>query len=155
MTRDEWIGRLHGALPGALPLLTRIEREVLLEAAGRRVSHRTRLGRAPFVLRPGLVAAMLDFYDELRRRQRTVRRFARALFGQLEGELGMDRGSEGLIHQTAFLGFTFLAYERAVSDAGRLDEHLLRPALIAQQPPLPYEHVIVAVAEHTSDPRPL
>ena len=90
-------------------------------AAGARrpASRRPRAhGRRPFQLRPGLVAAMLDFYDELRRRQRTVRRFARALFDQLRVERGTDRGSEGLIHQTGFLGFAFLAYERGVVASG-------------------------------------
>ena len=80
---------------------------------------------------------MLDFYDELRRRQRTVRRFAGALFEQLGGERGTDRGSEGLIHQTCFLGFSFLAYERAVRASGAMDEHTLRAALLAHQGALP------------------
>ena len=88
VTRADLMERLAGAAPGSGLLLTRAEREVLLERAAREVSKRTRLGGAPFHLRPGLVSAMLDFYDELRRRQRTVRRFAHAVFGQLRGERG-------------------------------------------------------------------
>jgi RecB family exonuclease len=154
-TRDEWMARLHGALPDAPPMLDRIERQVVLEHAARQVARRTRMGGSPFRLRPGLVAGMLDFYDELQRRQRTVRRFARALFDQLRVERGTDRGSEGLIHETSFLGFTFLAYERAVAASGAIDEHLLRQRLLDSQPGLLVDHVVVAVADHPSDPRGL
>ena len=155
LTRDEWQERLQAALPGAPPMLSRLEREVLLERAARGVVGRAGLGAAPFHLRPGLVAAMLDLYDELRRRQRTVRRFAHALFEQLRVERGTDRGSESLIRQTAFLGLSFLAYERAAETAGGLDEHRLRRLLLATQPELPYDHVVIGVADHPTDPRGL
>jgi RecB family exonuclease len=155
VTRDEWIARLHDAIPGRPRMLSRIERELLLERAARRTAARPRVGRAPFHLRPGLAAALLDFYDELGRRQRTVRRFARALFDQLRVERGTDRGSESLLHQTAFMGLTFLAYERGVAASGALDEHALRQRLIASPPPLPFDHVVIAVADHPSDPRGL
>lgn len=155
VTRDDWIGRLHGALSDAPGLLTRVERELLLERAAARVAARTRMPGGPFQLRPGLVAAMLDLYDELQRRQRTVRRFASALFDQLRVERGTDRGSESLIHQTSFLGFTFLGYERGVARSGRLDEHRLRRRLLTDQPGLPFDHLIIAVADHPSDPRGL
>ena len=155
LTRVDLIERFHTAITGSSRLLSRAEREVLLERAARRTARRPRMRGAPFGLRPGLVTAMLDFYDELRRRQRTVRRFAEALFQQLKGEQGTDRGSEGLIHQTAFLGFSFLAYERAVAATGACDEHSLRLALLDQQPALPYTHVVIAVADHPSDLRGL
>ena len=90
------ISGLHQALPPGRPLLSRTAREVLLERAARATAARPRLGGAPFQLRVGLVASMLDFYDELQRRQRRVRRFGQALFEQLRVERGMDRGSEGL-----------------------------------------------------------
>ena len=155
LTRDEWMARLHQTLPQAPRLLTRVEREVLMGAAADRTSRRTRLGGAPFALRPALVAVMLDFYDELQRRQRSVKRFRRALFDELKVERGSDRGSESLIHQTAFLGFSFLAYERAVAAAGALDEHTLRARLLAERPRWPVDHVVVAVADHPTDPRGL
>ena len=98
---------------------------------------------------------MLDLYDELRRRQRNVRRFARSLFDQLRVERGTDRGSEGLIHQTCFLGFTFLGYERAVAASGAMDEHVLRRLLVERQPGLPFDHVVIAVADRPTDPRGL
>lgn len=155
VTRDEWMAGLHRALPGAPPLLTRTAREILLGRAARQVARRARMPEGPFLLRPGLVAEMLRFYDALRLRQRTVRRFARALFDDLRVERGTDRGSEGLIHQTCFLGFTFLAYERGVAASGAIDEHALRRRLIEAQPVLPFEHIVVAVADRSSDLRGL
>jgi RecB family exonuclease len=155
VTRDEWIARLHGALPGTPPLLTRLDREVLLIQAARRTANRRRLGGAPFPLRPGLVRAMLDFYDELKRRQRTIRRFAHALFEDLKVEHGFDRGSEGLLAQTCFLAFSFLAYEHALDAVGRVDEHRLRARLLAEQPALGTDHLVVAVADHPADLRGL
>ncbi len=155
LTRDEWMARLHQSLPRAPRLLTRVEREVLMAAAADRTSRRTRMDGAPFALRPALIAVMLDFYDELQRRQRSVKRFRRALFDELKVERGSDRGSESLIHQTAFLGLSFLAYERAVVLAGALDEHTLRARLLADRPRWQVDHVVVAVADHPTDPRGL
>ena len=155
LTRDEWVVRLHDALRGAAPLLGRVEREILLARAARAAAARGRMPGAPFHLRPGLIAAMLDLYDELHRRQRSVRRFARSLFDQLRVERGTDRGSEGLIHETCFLGFSFLGYERAVAASGGIDEHVLRRQLLAQQPALPFGHVVIAVTDRPSDPRGL
>ncbi len=155
LTRDEWMNRLHVALPGAAPLLGRMERELLLARAARSAASRARMGGTPFHLRPALVASMLDLYDELRRRHRHVRRFARALFDQLRVERGTDRGSESLIHQTSFLGFAFLGYERGVAASGSMDEHVLRRLLLERQPSLPFSHVVIAVADRPSDPRGL
>ncbi|HEY7473425.1 MAG TPA: PD-(D/E)XK nuclease family protein [Vicinamibacterales bacterium] len=155
LTRDEWMSRLHVALPGAAPLLGRAGREMLLARAARAAAGRPRMGGAPFHLRPGLVAAMLDLYDELQRRQRSVRRFARSMFDQLRVERGTDRGSEGLIHQTAFLGFAFLGYQRGVAESGSMDEHVLRRRLIDTQPGLPFDHVVIAVGDRPLDPRGL
>lgn len=154
LTRDEWLMRLQAALPGVRSWLTRVERELLLGRAARETAQR-RGGPPPFHLRPGLVAAMLDFYDALRRRQRSVRRFARTLFDELRVERGTDRGSDGLIAQTCFLGFTFLAYQRAVHACNGLDEHGLRAGLLEAQPELPMTEVVVAVADPPSDPRGL
>ena len=152
LTREEWLARLHAALPGHTRWLSRTERHILLERAATHTL--TRTGR-PFHLRPGLIEAMLDFYDELKRRQRTVRRLARALFDELRVERGTDRGSESLIHQTRFLGFTFLAYGRSVASGGGLDEHHLRSRLLTEQPELPFDDLVVAVADHPADPRGL
>jgi RecB family exonuclease len=155
LTRDEWIGRLHQDLPGAPRLLTRFEREILMERSARQAAGRPRMAGPPFDVRPGLVAEMLGFYDELRRRRRTVRRFAHTLFAELGVERGTDRGSESLIHQTCFLGFSFLAYERGMAASGAIDEHELRRRLAASRAPFPFDHIVVAVADHPSDPRGL
>lgn len=156
ITRDEWLQRLLSSLPHGKQWLSRMEREILLDRAARGTLARRRgLDPAPFELRPGLVSAMLDFYDELRRRRRDVRRFARTVFDELRVERGTDRGSEGLITQTRFLGLTFLAYERAVTACGGRDEHGLRRELIAMQPALAIRDVIVAVADPPSDPQGL
>ena len=152
VTRDEWLHRLHQALPGAPPLLSRVAREVLLARAAREAAARARMGGAPFELRPGLVGELLKFLDELRLRQRSVRRFARVIFDELRVERGTDRGSESLIHQAAFMGFAFLAYERGVAASGGMDEHALRRQLIAAQPVLPFDHAVIAVADRPSDP---
>jgi RecB family exonuclease len=155
VTRDEWLVRMLASLPSAPRWLSRIERLVLLEHGIRATLHRRPRLAQPFELRPGLVAAMLDFYDELRRRQRGIRTFARTIFDDLRVERGTDRGSESLIDQTRFLGFAFLAYERAARASGGVDEHDLTRRLLDEQPPLPFEHLVIAVADHPADPRGL
>jgi RecB family exonuclease len=152
VTRRELLERLGAAVPGAPRMLTRAEREVLMGRAATRTAQRPAMQGAPFALRPGLVAAMLDFYDELRRRQGAVRRLAGELFDQLRVERGTDRGSESLIHQTSFLGFAFLAYDRAARASGGADEHLLRDRLIEAQPTLPYDHIVITGADDPADP---
>ena len=154
-TRQDWLAALLRSLPTGGRMLSRLEREVLLGRAMReaRSIHPSRASL--LVARPGLVSAMLDFYDEIRRRLRSPRRFARTLFRELAVERGSDRGSESLIEQTRLLGFTFLAYERGVEASGGLDEHVLRRALLTAQPMLPFDHLVVAVADHPSDPRGL
>jgi RecB family exonuclease len=155
VTREEWLDRLRAAFPDAPPLLSRLARERLLAHAAHAAAARRSVGGSPFELRPGLIAAMLDLYDELKRRQQTVRRFTRALFAELDTVKGTDRGSEGLIHQTTFLGLAFLGYERRVDASGSWDEHLLRRELLTRQPRLPFDDVIVAVADHPADPKGL
>jgi RecB family exonuclease len=155
VTRDELFARLAASLAGGAPPLSRIEREVMLARAADRAADRHPGAAPPFERRPGLVAAMLDFYDELRRRQRTTRRFVGALFAELGGARELDRGSDSLIRQTAFFGYAFLGYERAMRASGRFDEHACRDRLLAEQPPLPYDALVVGVADHPSDPRGL
>ena len=155
VTRHQWLVNLHGALVDGPLLLSRVEREVLFERAARDTGRCHPIHGTLFDLRPGLVAAMLDFYDALQRRQRGARRFVRTLFKEIGVEYGSDRGSESLIRQTRFLGFAFLAYERAVAESGGVDEHGLRRLLIARQPQLPFNHLVLAVADHPSDPRGL
>jgi RecB family exonuclease len=155
LTRDEWMAAWWQALPGAPRLLSRIERDVLMTRAAEDTAARPRMRRAPFQIRPALVGAMLEFYDELHRRQRTVGRLRREVIAQLKGEHGSDRGSDSLIHQTAFLVLSFLKYQRLVAASGAADEHDLRARLLTEHPPIPHTHIVVAVADHPSDPRGL
>lgn len=155
VTRDELMARLHAALSGAPPRLTSLERLVLFERAARRTADTRRGGAPPFPIRPGLVAAMLDLHDQLARRQRPVRRFVRALFDDLRVERGTDQGSESLIAQTCFLGFAFLAYRRAAQASGGCDEADLHRRLLAEQPALPFDELLVAVADQPADVRGL
>ena len=155
LTRDEWMVRLHGALADSPGLLTGFEREILMERAARSAAARRRMPRPPFEIRPAIVSEMLALYDELRRRRRTVRRFSQVLFDELGVERGTDRGSESLIHQTCFLAFAFLGYERGVASSGGLDEHEVRRRIVQSQTPCPFDHLVIAVADHPADPRGL
>jgi RecB family exonuclease len=150
VTREAWFRRMQASAVPERPLLTRSERLVLLERSAMEVMARRRL-HPPFGLRPGLLSTVLDFHDELRRRQRSIRRFARAIFDELRVERGTDRGSEGLIDQTRFLGFTFLAYARAIESSGRLDEHALRTRLLTGGSRLDFDDLLIAVADHPAD----
>ena len=101
VTRDEFYARLHARLPPAPRMLTAFEREVLLtRAASEAGSSGT---PAPFRLRPGLIVEILAFYDELRRRDRTVADFERLMIDSLHASVEIDRGAERLFRQTQFL----------------------------------------------------
>src|SRR5207253_9016760 len=132
-----------------------VEREVLKARAARSAAARKKIGRPPFEVRAGLVSEMLAFYDELRRRGRSIRRFAGALLEDLRVELGTDRGSESLIVQTCFLAFAFLGYERGVAASGAIDEHDVRRLIVRDGARLPFDQLVVAVADHPADPQGL
>jgi hypothetical protein len=83
LTRAEWLERLLGSLATPRRLLTRLEREVLVDRAARLTSERPRMRGAPFPLRPGLVAAA-QFCGCAG--VSCVRRMAQALFKQLKVE---------------------------------------------------------------------
>jgi RecB family exonuclease len=151
VTRDEWLRRLLQVSGLDRRFLSRLEREVLLERSARHVATSRRVD-SPFRWRSGLVSTVLDFYDELQRRERSIRRFARSIFDELRVERGTDRGSESLIDQTRFLGFTFLAYERGVAASGAIDEHSLRRYLLHNnQVEQPVDDLVIAVADHPAD----
>ena len=63
VTPRELVARLSERLGHARPVLTPAQREVLLGVACR--AAREQGAEPPFQLRPGLVAEMLRFYDEL------------------------------------------------------------------------------------------
>ena len=148
LTRDELYDELHrraGALP---PLLGPIERLVYGRAAA---DEALASGvEPPFKLRPGLVAEFLAFYDELRRRQRTIETFERLLVEELEPSAELDRGARRMLQQTRFLAALFRAYERRVSSTGRLDEHGLRALVLDRGLRRPIDQVVVTVADRAA-----
>lgn len=154
LTRSDFYRHLHAGTPSAPPLLSETEREVLLRRAAREAADAGAV--PPFRLRPGLIVQMLDFYDELRRREQTLDDFERLVTGYLAPSVDMDRGAERLMRQTEFLCAAFAGFERAISATGGIDEHGLRAILlggsIAQRA---FEHVIVTVADQAADPRGL
>ena len=153
LTRDELYARLHEQLPSAPPMLTAFEREVLLTRAA---STANASGTpAPFRLRPGLIVEILAFYDELRRRDRTVDDFDRLMIDSLQSSVEIDRGAERLFRQTEFLTAAFTRFEALVESSGRLDEHALRRSLLAEDRLRAYRRVVVTVADQAADPRGL
>jgi RecB family exonuclease len=150
VTTADLVGRLADRLPlSDRPYLTTQEREVLLAAACRVTSERGVV--PPFRLRPGLIAEMLRFYDDLRRNQRDVPTFERLALGMLEPGAVHDRGAERLVRQTRFLVEAFRELERRTAEAG-LDEHALRVRLASVASDRPYEHVVLTVRDAASDP---
>ena len=151
LTRDDFYARLHDG--HARAMLSDFEREVLLSKAA---AHAEASGAsAPFRLRPGLIVEILGFYDELRRRDRTVADFDRLMIDSLQSSIEIDRGAERLYRQTLFLTATFSAFEALVRESGRLDEHALRGALLESAQAPAFTHVILTVADQVADPRGL
>ncbi len=145
VTRAEWYRRLAEHRLAADGLLTDLDREVVFGRAARAAEADG--CRAPFALRPGLFAALLAFYDELKRRGRTVDAFERLLISSLEPAADADRGAARLLEETRFLGAVFRRYEAALEAAGLCDEHRLRARVLAESQPSPYRHVVVTVAD--------
>ena len=153
VTRHELYARMQEHLADCPRLLTDFDREVLLRLAA---DDAEKEGvAAPFSLRPGLLAAMLTFYDELRRRGRTIDALDRIIGDALEAGRDTDRGAERLLQQTRFLTATFAAFERRIADSGRIDEHALRTLLLSDGYRSPYRHAVLAVADQAADPRGL
>jgi RecB family exonuclease len=153
VSRGELYGELHVHLPDAPAMLSEFEREVLLRLAAD--DARDGGAKPPFQLRPGLVAAILSFYDELRRRGRTVDSLDRIVGEKLAAGRESDRGAERLFRQTQFLAATFAAFERRVADSGKIDEHALRALLLSSAPPGRYRHIVVTVADQAAGGRGL
>ena len=93
------------------------EREVLLRVACRAVM----AGgiEPPFRVRPGLVAEMVRFYDDLRRNQKDVDTFERLALGMLEPGAADDRGARQLVEQTRFLAAVFRRLRTTLLGTGR------------------------------------
>ncbi|MDQ3213486.1 MAG: PD-(D/E)XK nuclease family protein [Acidobacteriota bacterium] len=156
VTRGELYERLHRRARGAPPRLTDFEREVIFRRAA--VDASGQGTPPPFRLRPGLIVEILAFYDELRRRDKTITAFARLMSGSLETSADIDRGAERLLRLTRFLAAAFTLFEERVRVSGRIDEHGLRALLIGgtseQQPPA-YRQIVVTVPDQAADPNGL
>ena len=158
ITRDELYERLHARLPNAPGRLTDYEREVIFRRAA--IDAADEGTPAPFRLRPGLLLEVLSFYDELRRRDRTISAFERLLTGSLEPSADTDRGANRLLRLTRFLVRAFTIFEERSAATGRVDEHGLRALLMGDRSgreaaASTYRHVIVTVPDQAADARGL
>lgn len=149
VTRDEIVRRLADRLPAGRRVLTPAEREVLLGVAARQADADG--CHPPFRLRPGLLAEMLRFYDELRRHRNSIDDFERRALERLQPGAEYDRGAERLVRQTRFLVAAFREFESRAAAAGA-DEHQLRDRLLAEPAVRPWRHVVVTVSDRAFDP---
>ena len=118
VTRDELYDRLHARLADPPRRLSPLERDVMAQAA----AHATvaRGHQLSFRLRPGLIAEMLRFYDQLRRQSQQVKRFEELIEEALGTDEG-DRAAQRMRIQTRFLADAFRDYERRVRESGGCD----------------------------------
>ena len=133
-------------------MLTGAEREALLGSACR--AAREAGHESPFEIRPGLIAEILRFYDELRLRRNGVDDFERRALYLLEPGASTDRGAERLVGQTRFLAAAFRELERRVAEHGE-DEHARRERLATTGATRPYRHVVLTVTDAAFDPHGL
>ncbi len=150
LSRADWYAALAERLVGSPALLSSIERYVGMFAAARAAAAE---GAAPpFELRPGLVPAIVGFYDDLLRQEGTVDSFERLVVADLEPSAELDRGARRLLRQTRFLAATFRGFEERMARTGRLDEHGLRRRALDDGLARPLVHIVAAVADHAADP---
>ena len=149
VTRAELHDRLYQRASPHVPSLTVQEREALLTVACAAAADAG--VKPPFRIRPGLVGAMLEFFDSLKRYQKSVNDFERLALGRLDGGAEHDRGAERLVRQTRFLAAAFREFERRCHEAGGIDEHVIRERLLEGEADQPWRHVIVAVRDRAAD----
>jgi RecB family exonuclease/inactivated superfamily I helicase len=148
VTRDELYLLFNTRLREPPDILTGSEREVILRTAA---MHAADSGaKPPFHLRPGLVAEMMRFYDQLRRQGQSVDRYEELLVASLDAD--NDRGAERLLRQTRFLAASYRAYEQRLAALPGVDEHGLRAHLIRRAAASPIRRVVVAVGDWIADP---
>jgi RecB family exonuclease len=145
ITRDELIDALAGGRDG-LKKASDLERDGLMHAAAAADEH------PPYAIRPGLIGAMVGFYDQLRRQSQSVARFRELLEQALGGGEGTDRGTVRLLRQTRFLAGAFERYERSLTAAGLADEHVVRQSMLDRGTPAVAPHVVITVADWIADP---
>lgn len=149
LTRDELYQELHRR--SSFPrLLTPFEREAIAQAAA--LDAFALVSDLSFNIRPGLVAAMLRFYDQLRRQSQSVSRFGELIEEALGGDGTGDRGAERMLRQTRFMVHALTGYERRVAASGACDEHLLRGRLMDAVVDPPPRNIVITVADWIADP---
>ncbi len=153
VTREQLYDRLHARLADPPRRLSGPDREAIMHAAARASGPAG--APPPFNIRPGLIAAIVGFYDDLRRREQSVARFEELLADALVRDADLDRGAGRMLAQTRFLAGAFRGYERRVAGADALDEHALRDRLIHDAAPDPVVHVVVTVGDWIADPNGL
>ena len=149
VTPRELAERLAERLDTPWRMLTGAEREALLGSACR--ATRAAGHEPPFEIRPGLIAEILRFYDELRLRRNTVDDFERRALYLLEPGASTDRGAERLVSQTRFLAAAFREFERRLAEHGE-DEHARRERLATTPASRPYRHIVLTVTDRAFDP---
>lgn len=147
VTRDGWYALMHAAMPAAPGLADGFEREVMLYAASR--DAREAGAAPPFTIRAGIVAEMLRFYDELRRRDVDLLKFQRRIEDELAKDVD-DKGADRVARQTRFLAEAFARYEQRLLASGLVDEHTLAARVRADGSPAA-SHVIVTVGDQTTE----
>ena len=149
VTPRELTERLAERLDTGGRTLLGAEREALLGSACHAI--RDAGHEPPFEIRPGLIAEILHFYDQLRRRRNSVDDFERRALYLLEPGASTDRGAERLVSQTRFLAAAFREFERRAAEHGE-DEHGRRERLATTSASRPYRHVILTVTDAAFDP---
>src|SRR5262249_11228167 len=94
LTRDELYDELQSRLADPPRRLSALERGVIAQAAARSAAEAVAVD---FQLRPGLVAEMLRFYDQMRRQSQQVTRFEELISSALgaapDDDADIDRGA--------------------------------------------------------------
>jgi ATP-dependent helicase/nuclease subunit B len=158
VTRDGLYERLHARVKDPPRRLSKYERDALARAAAREASALVLDPRPAGEpgdsggVRPGFIAALVRFYDQLRRQGQQVARFEELLEDTLERDAEFDRGADRMLRQTRLLAAAFRSYERRIEASGACDEHTLRQHLAADSSPSPIRAVIVTVADWIADP---
>jgi RecB family exonuclease len=140
-TREQFYDLLHSRMDAPPPRLSAYDRDVMIQSAA-----------SSSRLRPGLVAEVLRFYDQLRRQARTLVRFEELIVEALSEDAEHDRGAGRMLAQARWLAETLRGYESRVSEAGACDEHVLRDRLVSSLEFEAVRHIVVTIGDWIADP---
>lgn len=149
VTRDQLYDTWHREARLDAPRLPLLTREVVMSASGRDAACSQ---PPPFAVRPGIVAEMLRFHDQIDRLGGESARWLSGAIALLAGEAATDRGAARLLAQSRFLQAAFTAFRERMSSLDGLDEPRLRAALQRLDRPWSPAHIVVTVADHHADP---